>query len=364
MINVLFVTPISGNGGIQSWSRKMLSFFPNGDIKLRHINVSYRRSVLKHEIGIKRPIDGLIDLFNVYFDVLRAIKKEKPTLLHTTTSGNIGCLRDLIIGRLVKRNNIPAILHCHYGCLSNDYVRKGIVGFLLRHSLPYYDQIWVLDKKTYGYLNAIDKFKGKVYITPNFIDVPFDNQIVPKEYKRIAFVGNLVKTKGLFEVIKAVKDSHCNIVLDIVGPGREKVLSEMMALIGDELNKKIIVHGCMDNKATVDFMKNVDIIALPSYYKSEAFPISILEAMSLGKLVVSTRRAAIPDMLTDLDGNDCGYFVREQNSDDIIEAIKWCQTNKHAADIRCKKAYEKVKSCYDMHVVMDVYKSLYYKLAK
>ena len=84
--------------------------------------------------------------------------------------------------------------------------------------------------------------------------------------------------------------------------------------------------------------------------------------MSLGKFIISTRRAAIPDMLTDLEGNDCGYFVREQNSDDIVEAIKWCQTNKELADSRCSKAYEKVKASYDTHIVMDIYKSLFINL--
>lgn len=62
------------------------------------------------------------------------------------------------------------------------------------------------------------------------------------------------------------------------------------------------------------------------------------------------------------DGNDCGYFVREQNPDDIVEAIKWCQTNKELADSRCSKAYEKVKASYDTHIVMDIYKSLFIKL--
>ena len=33
-------------------------------------------------------------------------------------------------------------------------------------------------------------------------------------------------------------------------------------------------------------IKSMDIIALPTYYPSEAFPISILEAMSYGKMVM------------------------------------------------------------------------------
>lgn len=362
MTSVLFVTPISGNGGIVSWSKKMISSFSNDLFRLIPVSISYRRSVLKHEYGVLRIIDGIIDLVNAYIDVRKAIKQDKPSIIHTTTSGNIGCLRDIFVGKLAKRNSIPAILHCHYGCLPTDYNRKGIVGFLLRHSLKYYDQIWVLDMTTSDYLSSINEFKGKVFISPNFINVPSDIKIEPKKYKRIAFIGNLIKSKGLFEVISAVKKPECDIVLDVVGPGRPEIVDEMMGLIGTDLNKKIFVHGRMNNKDVIEFMKSVDIIALPSFYQSEAFPISILEAMSLGKLVISTRRAAIPDMLTDINGNDCGYFVREHSSDDIVEAICWCQEHSLEADKRCLKAYEKVKKYYSTEVVYNLYRSLYSKL--
>lgn len=362
MNNILFVTPISGNGGIVSWSKKMIGSFSNDNYKLIPVNISYRRSVLKHEYGLLRIIDGLIDFFNAYFDVKNAIKKHNVSILHTTTSGNIGCLRDLFIGRLAKKNNIPTILHCHYGCITNDYMRNGIIGFLLRKSLRFFDQIWVLDKTTFDFLRSIQNLKDKVCIAPNFIDVPLDIQVKPKKYKRIAFIGNLIKSKGLFEVIYAVKNPNCDIVLDIVGPGRQEVVDEMMQLIGDDLNKKIFVHGRMNNKEVIRFMNEIDIIALPSFYHSEAFPISILEAMSLGKMVISTRRAAIPDMLTDIDGNACGYFVREHSADDIVEGIKWCQDNSIVADEKCLKAYEKVKTCYSTEIVYDLYRSLYRKL--
>ena len=81
------------------------------------------------------------------------------------------------------------------------------------------------------------------------------------------------------------------------------------------------------------------MIALPTYYPSEAFPISILEAMSRGKMVISCPRAAIKDMLTAVDGKPCGILVREKSVDDIVDAIKWCQENRGKisgfADGRC-----------------------------
>lgn len=362
MINILFVAPISGNGGIQSWVKKFLVKFSSEDIHIDHQDVSQRRSAYTGWSIRKRTIDGFKDLFDIKKDVERILSEKHYDILYTTTSGSIGSLRDIILGNIARKHNVKTILHCHYGCLINNYNNKGVVGWLLRKSLKYYDQIWVLDRNTLNFLNGKDEYKGKVFLTPNFIDVPDTYIPNKKEYKRMAYVGNLLTEKGLMETIRAVKNPDCNIEFDIVGPGTDDVKSEMMELIGDELNKKIKVLGKLPNHEAVEFMKTVDIIALPTYFHSEAFPISILEAMSLGKFIISTRRAAIPDMLTDLEGNDCGYFVREQNSDDIVEAIKWCQTNKELADSRCSKAYEKVKASYDTHIVMDIYKSLFIKL--
>jgi len=111
-----------------------------------------------------------------------------------------------------------------------------------------------------------------------------------------------------------------------------------------------------------EIVKTVDIVALPTYYPSEAFPMSIIEAMSYGKLVISTHRAAIPDMLTGLDGENCGILVQEKSVDDIEKAINWCVEHPVEANNLCKKAYQKVKAAYATVVVCDIYRENYQKL--
>jgi glycosyltransferase involved in cell wall biosynthesis len=118
----------------------------------------------------------------------------------------------------------------------------------------------------------------------------------------------------------------------------------------------------MPNDEAVKILETIDILALPTYYPWEAFPISILEAMSRGKMVISTDRAAIPDILTDLDGNKCGCIVGERSPEQIYNAIKWCQNHKEEADTMCRKAYEKVKNSYDTAIIYRLYKDLYDQL--
>lgn len=354
-MNIIGLFPLTGNGGIASWTKKYLATFPDDEYHFFPINVS----------PDERHGKGALGRFLSGFSAIRRIKKEirnilcsaKVDILHTTTSGNFGSFRDIAIAKLCHKYGVKTIMHCRYGCIPEDYKSKGLVGILLHHSMRLFDQIWVLDKRTYIFLKTIDSIKDKVFLTPNSIEIKEEVDQTPKEYRRIAFVGNLIPTKGLYELTEAVL--RCDAQLDIIGPGAVEVNNKLKEIVGDQFNKKVFIHGRLPNIEAVKFMHDVDIIALPTYYPSEAFPISILEAMSLTKMVISCPRAAVPDMLTDLEGKPCGILVSEKSVQGIVDAINWCQTNKEEADIMCHKAYEKVYNCYRTDVVYDIYRHNY-----
>ena len=79
-------------------------------------------------------------------------------------------------------------------------------------------------------------------------------------------------------------------------------------------------------------------------------------------MVISCPRAAVKDMLTDLEGKPCGMLVAPKSADAIVEAIEWLQSHKNEADEMCKKAYEKVYTCYRKEVVYDLYRTHYQEL--
>lgn len=361
-MKIIGLFPLTGNGGIASWTKKFASTFPDNEHRFVFVNVSpgISRSGGLTETFLFRVISGFLSMFRILRELKKTIKKDNFDILHTTTSGNIGSLRDYAVARLCKKYGIKTIMHCRYGCITEDIQSDSLVGKLLRQAMYEFDQIWVLDLRSYKTLKNIDILKDKVYLTPNSIDVTKDKDLAPKEYKRIAFIGNLYPSKGLYELVEAC--TRTNVRLDIIGPGSEGVVSTVMKKAGEKLNKSIFIHGRLPNHEAVKFMHDVDILALPTYYPWEAFPISIIEAMSLTKMVISCPRAAIQDILTDIDGQHCGLLVEPKSVDAIIDAINWCQTHKDKADIMCQKAYEKVNICYRKEVVYDLYRSLYGKL--
>lgn len=365
MINVLFVGPdvysTVGNGGILSWSKKFVKNFPNEEFQIIHAANSYRRCKSTNASIISRIIDGLLDLCFAYKNAKRALKQNDIKLFHTVTSGSLGTLRDLCLIKLCHRHGIKGIMHCRYGCITEDINSKGLIGCLLRKTMSEYDQIWVLDSRSYNTLNNNPKYAGKIYLTPNSIQIKEPQDLLLKQYNKVAFIGNLISTKGIYELTEAVARTE-NVHLDIVGAGEDEVVNHIKELAGQKLGSQIVLHGRLENDLAVKFMKSVDIVALPTYYPSEGFPISILEAMSLSKMVISCPRAAIKDMLTDVDGNPCGILVKEKSVDEIEQALHWCQDNKVVADKMCAKAYEKVYTSYRQEVIYELYRNCYRKL--
>jgi glycosyltransferase involved in cell wall biosynthesis len=358
MIKILGLFPLTGNGGIASWTKKYLSTFPDENYII--FPVSNSPKPRSNNNILSRIFTGCGALFSILNEVKRTIQTQEIDILHTTSSGSIGSFRDICVAKICKKYHVKSILHCRYGCITEDIRSKGLVGILLRKSMSLFDQIWVLDSRSYNTLRNIPSFSSKVFLTPNSIevDVPIENS--HKEYKKIAFIGNLLPTKGLYELVKAC--TQTDVQLDIIGPGSADVIENVKKLAGDFLDKKIFVHGKLPNNEAVKFMQNVDILALPTYYPWEAFPISILEAMSLTKMVISCPRAAIKDMLTDLQGSTCGMLVKPKSDIAIVNAIKWLQTHKSDADDMCLRAYEKVYHSYRREVVYELYRTNYKKL--
>lgn len=362
MKTVLLVAPIDGSGGIQSWTRKYIKTFQSSQYRIIHEPVSRRRSAVHIASRIRRIVDGLLDLWDVYGRVKRQLCNNRIEIMHTTTSGNLGTLRDYLLVRLCKRCGVKTIMHCHYGCITEDYESSSLLGWLLRRTMCLYDQIWVLDSRSEKTLKSDHRLAQKVYLTPNSMTVPASCDFTPKTYTKVGFVGNLIPSKGLYELVQAVVKCPQATSLTIVGPGTQNVNEQIKKLAEAKLGTQIRMIGPLPNNQAVEVIKQMDIIALPTYFPSEAFPISILEAMSYGKMVISTPRAAIKDMLTATDGSVCGMLVTERSINEIVDAICWCQEHPDAADAMCAKAYEKVYSCYRTDVIYSLYYQLYDKI--
>ncbi len=110
----------------------------------------------------------------------------------------------------------------------------------------------------------------------------------------IGFVGAMTEGKGIFELLKAfnvLAFGHPRLKLLYVGygPDMEEIKKEAQVLRG-----RVIFAG--HRKDVARMYSSMDIFVLPSTSR-EAFGMVLIEAMSMGKPVIATRIAGIPEII-------------------------------------------------------------------
>ena len=197
----------------------------------------------------------------------------------------------------------------------------------------------------------------KIYTIENYVDfekVRLKANEKLELYERdyiFSTCGRLCKTKGFDYVVQAAKILKVN-ATDFVwywigdGPDRkamERIIDE------NELENEVIITGMQSNP--YPYIKACDIYVQPS--RAEAYPLSILEALILEKVVITTRTKGGEYIL---EKHGCGVLVEEspvqiaseimnllQNKEDLetqqkkVQAIDWKEEK-----IRYKREWEEL----------------------
>lgn len=354
---------MQGNGGIASWTKKFLKTFADEEYIIYPVSNAPDKDFTQYVNSLDRVYHGTKAMIRCYKEAKKVLKQHPEIqIMHTTTSSGLGSIRDYLLAKLCHKYGVKCIMHCRFGTVKEKYESKNIWGKYFVKATKEFDQTWVLDNRSATFLKSIPELAGKVFLTPNSIAVPETCNLEPKKYAHIGFVGNVVETKGIFELVQAVVETSGDVHLTIAGPGSASDIEKVKGIAGDSFGTKVQYMGKLPNDKAVELIDSLDVVALPTYYSGEAFPISILEAMSRGKLVLSCPRAAIPDMLTANDGSKCGVLVAERSKDEIVQAIEWITSHNEECDEMCRKAYGKVKTAYRMDVVYEIYRKNYKKL--
>lgn len=111
------------------------------------------------------------------------------------------------------------------------------------------------------------------------------------------FLGDIIKKKGIYDLLEAVKDltdvGIAGFKLLIAGKGNTKKVTKYIE--ENALQEQVQLLGWIDGAIKTKVMETADVFVLPSYY--EGLPLSILEAMSYSMPVISTTVGAIPEVV-------------------------------------------------------------------
>ena len=246
---------------------------------------------------------------------------------------DMGLLRNL---HKINLQNKKIIGWSHAG--SGELLRKK----QKRENVNKYDCIVTINETMKnGYLkNYNNKEVVKIY---NFLD--FDliekkaEEKLEKDYgKYIISVGSLTENKNhklLINAFKILKDKYkVSEKLLIAGEGRkrenlEKQIREL------NLENDVLLLGQKENP--YKYIKNSELYILPS--KSEGFSLTLVEAMYLQKMIISTHNNGSEELVKE---NKYGVLI-ENNANEMAEKINYYLENKDERKKYEELGYERAK---------------------
>jgi len=150
------------------------------------------------------------------------------------------------------------------------------------------------------------------------VDMPNDSKEIKTNYPfNIAFAGRLVERKGLATLIEShaqLTRLHPETHLWIIGDGpQKKMLRSLVDNLG--LNKNITFTGIVSDPS--DYFRMADICVFPSYEKEGLMGV-VLEAMSVGRPVVTTKNNGSEDVIKN---GTTGLLIDPKSTKQLTNAI-------------------------------------------
>lgn len=270
-------------------------------------------------------------------------------IFHASIRNSFGIFSAKKIANFANRNNIE-IIHAHVG---RDYIPASIscriskeTKFVLtRHVLfsmkPFHKFALSNVQKAIAVSSAVSRNlenifpRRKITTIPNGISISAENRQnrkrlrekfrsshnIPLDAKVVGTMGELKELKGqrdfvlaANEIAKKMPETHFVIVGKDYSMNHtfRRELKRLVKLL--ELEEKFLFLDWIDE--TPSFFSALDIYVSPSH--SESFGLAILEAMTLGKAIVSTETDGAKELLQD---NFSGRLVKVKEPFELSETI-------------------------------------------
>lgn len=254
---------------------------------------------------------------------------ERPGVIYITTSrSKLGFLRDMAViisGRCIFGAKIVNHLH------GSDF--KDFRGGCSKSMMALVD--FVYSKVEFSILlhksmaDQYDMYRGmETFFVPNFVAREFSidkkKRTPPPDIIRILFFSNIIKEKGILDLVEAVDEmvaSGDKVVLTIAGSEGRISLKNMLQErfgVNYRLGSHVSFLGGVYGADRLSLYADADIFVLPSYFKSEAFPISVIEAMFCGCSVITSDFKYLPEIFKDHGV----VFCKHQCPRDLRDALR------------------------------------------
>ncbi|PIU42071.1 MAG: hypothetical protein COS99_01995 [Candidatus Omnitrophica bacterium CG07_land_8_20_14_0_80_42_15] len=251
------------------------------------------------------------------FYICRLIKKEKPEHLHAHFAG-LGATAAMIVSGFLK---VPFSFtaHAHDIFVEDDFLEDKLRKAKYVVAISEYNKEYLFKKYP-----RIPASKIKVIHCGVDVDLFRPETAASSETTVLLSGGRFVEKKGFTYLIKSCKlliekgiRFRCDIFGD--GPLKEELLGEAREL---GLEDMIRFVGPVDRNTVLKLLSGSDIFISPCIVAHDGdrdgIPVTIMEAMSAGKAVVSTDISGMPELI---NTGENGILVPQKDTNKLSQAI-------------------------------------------
>ena len=280
---------------------------PEGLANFFDVNLIGRNSKIKRNHSIKLSnVKNCNNIFIYLYEIFKTFKNNntKYLIISITPFTFFAC----ILIKLFKRKSLVYLRSDGYG----EY--RSILGFV---GPSIYHLMFSLISRISNFISVREYIlrdkKGEL-VTPSQLNSNWFKNIKKIETNEIKllYVGRIRKEKGIFSLLKLIKEMKVKLNLTIVGAEKD--------FDSSALEKNVNIFNVeSDEKKLISYYDNHNIFILPSF--TEGYPMVLLEALSRLRPVIIFKE------IEHIIENKKGIFVAERNAESLLEKIEIIKKN-------------------------------------
>lgn len=276
-------------------------------------------------------------------------KAKDYDVVHVHCCSDLGFLPAIMGVRAGKRLGKRIVLTYHGGGGESFFDKHPR---LVRHYLTKTDANIVLS----GFLARVFEKHGLPYTTiPNIIELDSSNfrlrEIVHPYYVSTRAHEPLYNIPCILRAFQKVQAVLPESRLTLVGDG--SIHQQLIRQVEEMGLKNVLFTGRVDNKEIYRYLDQSDVIL--SAPIADNMPVSLLEAMNAGLLVIASRVGGVPYLIEE---NVTGLLFESDNEEELAEKMLWAvnnnervkeiliQANQKVCDYRWENVRNKILSVY------------------
>lgn len=340
-------------GGIAGWTMRMLKAGLSNNWTIRIVD---EKSIGKREVfgkkGKRRIVVEIWRCLKIWNSLRNALNDSEAIVVHSCIPAyTLSMLREYVCACITKHKRRKFIIH--FRCTIPNTVEGKIAQIVLKRICDKSDLIITLNKKSSEYLMNVTN--TPVRLIPNFISEEelVKNRTINKDLKRAVYVGGLVESKGISDILK-IASQLPDIQFVLIGKGNEEFENK-----ASRMNlKNVLFTGELDRESVKRELLKADVFLFMTHFPGEGFSNALCEAMASGLPCVATDWAANKDML----GVDGGVIVNVGDVNAAVAAIGKLRT-REVRENMCRENIKKVCDEYIEKVVVGKYVNIYEMLS-